>query len=343
MFGLDLAAWPGAAPTETAVRLLIGTVKRAARPVVLVTLGPLTNLALALRADPGIARKVTMVFSMAGAINVAGNEIAHHRAEWNVYVDPAAASTVLRSGIPMTIVPLDASDNVPITSFVRDAAQAHHRTAAMRIIAAMLRDPYYLQAPVYFWDPLVAVAATDASVLRLRTARLVIDQVPGSDVGLTGISPAGSPVRLATSASAPAVERQFLATLNGGRPVAIPSVSAARRLTVSFDGTTFGYRGPVRPRRQLSVRLANRTPLPYDGFELFIAQLRQGRRLSDVRAAIRNHVTRIPAWFRIVVSLPGPPGADPAWGITLKPGRYALVCMREQGSTLAALAELRIR
>ena len=113
---------------------------------------------------------------------------------------------------------------------------------------------------------------------------------------------------------------------------------------MNFDGTTFGYRGPgTAGAGQLSVRLANRTPLPYDGFELFIAQLRQGRRLSDVRAAIRNHVTRIPAWFRIVVSLPGPPGADPAWGITLKPGRYALVCMREQGSTLAALAELRIR
>ncbi len=344
MFGLDLPAWAGARPAETAVRLLTDTVNRAARPVVLVTLGPLTNLALALRADPGITPKIAMVFSMAGAINVAGNEIAHHRAEWNVYVDPAAASAVLRSAIPMTIVPLDASDNVPITSFVRDAAQAHDQTAAMRILATMLRDPYYLQTPVYFWDPLVAVAATDASVLRLRTARLVIDQVPGSDVGLTGISPAGSPVRLAMSASASAVERQFLATLNGGRPVAIPSVSAARRLNVSFDGTTFAYRGPgTASAGQLSVRLANRTPLPYDGFELFIAQLRQGRRLSDVRAAIRNHVTRIPAWFRVVVSLPGPPGADPAWGITLKPGRYALVCMRELSSALTALAEVRIR
>ena len=102
-----------------------------------------------------------MVFAMAGAINVAGNEIVHQRAEWNVYVDPAAASAVLRSAIPMTIVPLDASNNVPITSFVRDAAQAHDQTAAMRIIATMLRDPYYLQTPVYFWDPLVAVAATD--------------------------------------------------------------------------------------------------------------------------------------------------------------------------------------
>jgi len=61
----------------------------------------------------------------------------------------------------MTFVPLDASDNVPITPFFRNAAQAHPRTRALRLVATMLRDPYYTQAPVYFWDPLAAVAATD--------------------------------------------------------------------------------------------------------------------------------------------------------------------------------------
>jgi len=78
---------------------------------------PLTNLALAMQADPRIARRIGMIYSMARTLRVEGNELSHRRAEWNVYIDAAAADGVLRSGAPMTFIPLNASDNVPITPF----------------------------------------------------------------------------------------------------------------------------------------------------------------------------------------------------------------------------------
>jgi inosine-uridine nucleoside N-ribohydrolase len=183
MYNLNLPAWPGPQPSESAVHLLTDIISGSARPVRLITLGPFTDIALALQADPGIAHKIAMIYAMAGAVRVNGNEPKYANAEWNVYVDAVAASRVLRSGIPMTFVPLDASNNVPITTFFQQTVQAHPRTPALRIVGTMLRDPYYtnMQSPVYFRDPLAAVAATDQQAVQLQAARLVISTAHGAD------------------------------------------------------------------------------------------------------------------------------------------------------------------
>jgi pyrimidine-specific ribonucleoside hydrolase len=342
MYHLNLPAWPGPRPAESAVRLLTDTITGSARPVKLITLGPFTDIAQALQADPGIAGKISMIYAMAGAVRVRGNEPTHANAEWNVYVDASAARRVLRSGIPMTLIPLDASGNVPITTFFQQAAQARPRTTALRIIGTMLRDPYYTRTPVYFWDPLAAVAATDQQAVQLQTVRLVIGTEPGADLGSTRISPAGSPVRLATSARGSVFERVFLATLNGGQPVPIPAVPASRRLAVSYDGHGYVYRGPhAAAAGQMQIRLANRSAAPFDGFSLVIGKLAAGRTLSDVQAVIRaGTATSVPSWFQVTAILPAAPGADPAWGAVLTPGRYALVCVLERSSALYALTEL---
>jgi pyrimidine-specific ribonucleoside hydrolase len=146
MYGLKIASSPGPVPTETAVDLLARALRRSSRPATLITLGPLTNVALALHAHPRIARKIGRIYAMAGAIHVPGNEPTHRRAEWNVYVDPRAAGIVIRSGIPVTVVPLDASNNVPITTFFASTVQAHRTTAAMRLLSELLNDPFYTQA-----------------------------------------------------------------------------------------------------------------------------------------------------------------------------------------------------
>ena len=91
------------------------------------TLGPLTNLALALEADPSIASEIDHVVVMGGAFSVPGNVHldAHPSAsiaEWNVYVDPVAAERVLDSAVPVTFVPLDTQ--VPVDAYVVRARRA---------------------------------------------------------------------------------------------------------------------------------------------------------------------------------------------------------------------------
>ena len=109
--GLDGPTLP--APTmplqpQHGVDFLIDTLRQAAaRSITLCTLGPLTDIAMALVKAPDIADKVAEIVAMGGAYFEVGNVTP--AAEFNVYVDPHAAAVVLRSGIPVTMIPLDVS------------------------------------------------------------------------------------------------------------------------------------------------------------------------------------------------------------------------------------------
>ena len=82
----------------------IGAVERIReRPgLVLVTLGPLTNVALALQKAPGIASQVSRCIVMGGAACTVGNVTP--AAEYNIWCDPEAARMVFRSGLPIEMV-----------------------------------------------------------------------------------------------------------------------------------------------------------------------------------------------------------------------------------------------
>ncbi len=84
--------------------LIIELVHRYPHEMTLVTLGPLTNIALALSKDPSIAGLVKEVVLMGGAIS-GGNVDAV--AEFNIYVDPEAAQVVFQGGCPLTMVGLE--------------------------------------------------------------------------------------------------------------------------------------------------------------------------------------------------------------------------------------------
>ncbi len=76
----------------------------------IVALGPLTNLALALQQDPRRLGRAGRVVVMGGAIAVPGNITP--AAEFNVYVDPDAASAVLEAGLDVELIPLDVTRRV---------------------------------------------------------------------------------------------------------------------------------------------------------------------------------------------------------------------------------------
>lgn len=73
--------------------------------ITLVALGPLTNVAFAIRKEPRLVEAVGEVIVMGGALRYPGN--ASPLAEYNVFVDPHAAHIIYHSGMPVTLVPLD--------------------------------------------------------------------------------------------------------------------------------------------------------------------------------------------------------------------------------------------
>jgi purine nucleosidase len=78
---------------------------RAAGAVTLCTLGPLTNVALALIKEPRIASRIKRIVAMGGGFFEGGNVTP--AAEFNIYVDPHAARLVFDADIPVTLIPLD--------------------------------------------------------------------------------------------------------------------------------------------------------------------------------------------------------------------------------------------
>lgn len=81
--------------------------------VTLCTLGPLTNIALALIKAPHIAFRIKEIVMMGGAYFEVGNITP--AAEFNIYVDPDAADVVMRSGVPIVMVPLDVTHQILTT------------------------------------------------------------------------------------------------------------------------------------------------------------------------------------------------------------------------------------
>lgn len=115
--GLDGAVLPEptmAVESRHAVDFIIETIRNEpAGTVTLCTLGPLTNIGLALQKAPDIAPRVKELVMMGGGFFEGGNITP--AAEFNIYVDPHAAAAVFASGIPITMMPLDVTHQLMTT------------------------------------------------------------------------------------------------------------------------------------------------------------------------------------------------------------------------------------
>jgi purine nucleosidase len=117
------------------VDFIIATLMAAGdRSITLCPLGPLTNIAVALRREPRLAGKIAEIVLMGGGI-ATGNVTAV--AEFNIFADPHAAAIVLDSGAPVVMIPLDATHQVRSTRARIDAIAALGNRAA-RVTADML-------------------------------------------------------------------------------------------------------------------------------------------------------------------------------------------------------------
>lgn len=224
--GLELPANPATTSDQDAVAMLTDTLRASPEPVTIVTLGPLTNLGAALQADPALADDIEQVYIMGGAFDVPGNVglsgvgIDNTAAEWNLYVDPRAAAIVLQSGAPVIFVPLDATNQTPITPAFYDRLADNRATPAAEFVYRVLTTQLSLikNGLYWFWDPLAAVVSTDPGVVRTAERRVTMIEQEGSEVGATRITRDGAPARVVTAVDATRFEGQFLNALNASLP-----------------------------------------------------------------------------------------------------------------------------
>jgi len=131
--GPDLPAPTMPLQPRHAVDFLVETLQ--AQRATLCALGPLTNIAMALNRAPEIADNIDEIVLMGGGLFEGGNVTP--AAEFNIYVDPHAADVVFRSGVKITVVPLDLT-HFALTTRARVEAFRDAGTPACVAVAELL-------------------------------------------------------------------------------------------------------------------------------------------------------------------------------------------------------------
>jgi len=130
--GVDLPPASTEPVPEHAKDFLAARLDASERPVTLIALGPLTNVALLVEAHPEATRRIERIVLMGGAIHE-GNQTPS--AEFNIWIDPEAAARVFESGLDVTMVGLDVTNKAVLTAAdadrIRDSGPIGAAAAAM--------------------------------------------------------------------------------------------------------------------------------------------------------------------------------------------------------------------
>jgi len=173
----DAVDWPpvtGPPASPSAAETLVALARAHAERLTLIALGPLTNLALALRLDADALRRIGRVVMMAGAVDVRGN--ATPDAEYNAYVDPDATREVFDAGLQVDLVPLDATRQITINRDQLHAALAGRPGPLAARIAAFTEQTFRLWGYMHLHDPLAVGLAVDESLARWQPARITVGE-----------------------------------------------------------------------------------------------------------------------------------------------------------------------
>lgn len=174
--------------SQHAVDMIIEKVMSAPREITLVPIGPLTNIALALRKEARLAEYVREVVIMGGALRVPGN--ATPEAEFNIYADPHAAHIVFHAGWPIRLVTLDVTNK---TLLKREQVQAlaSNGNPVTRLIEQMVEnflDIFGLPRGITAFqmhDPLCLAAAFRPEIITWEPAYVDVELAGSLTLGET--------------------------------------------------------------------------------------------------------------------------------------------------------------
>jgi purine nucleosidase len=164
------------APAGHATDLIIETARSARDGLTIIMLGPMTNLAAALRRDPRLPRYVKEVVVMGGGHRESNITPA---AEFNFWADPDAADIVFESGVPLRMVGLDVCHQVLLT---REDISAMRAGSELGQLAARCFESLWWW-PIHLYDTLTVASVAKPTLLDYMPATVRMERGRGASFG----------------------------------------------------------------------------------------------------------------------------------------------------------------
>lgn len=172
---------------KSAVEFLVDEVSKYPGEVSVLALGPLTNVALAIKRDPSFASKVKTIVILGGAFFASGN--VNPAAEANIYGDPEAADIVFTSGANITVVGINITTQVKLTDEdLHELRESKGRYARLLTDMCKFYRDWYVKSDgvygIFLHDPvsLVALVRPDLFTYKKGVVRV---ETEGICVGYT--------------------------------------------------------------------------------------------------------------------------------------------------------------
>jgi len=245
-WGLPLPNADKTYPVQNAAELIVSVTGQSSEPVTIFVSGPGTNLAQALRLDPGIKENIAAVYMMGGAVYAPGNihdflsKEENVVAEWNIYADPQAAKEIFEAGLNIFLVPLDATNQVTVSRENTSQWRKGSRVAsfAADIYDMLLNNWRVDQAAI--WDLMTAAIMVNPNLCEFQPLHLQVITDEGKTIGQTiAIQNAQPNIQVCLKPDAEQI-RQTLDTVFSSAwlpPMAVSQPSATDTLEVSTAPT----------------------------------------------------------------------------------------------------------
>jgi len=170
-----------------AIDFIVQTVKESKEKITIVTTGPMTNLALAIKYDPKILQNIEEVVLMGGSY---ANGNVSPAAEFNIFSDPEAAYIVFNSGVKVTMIGLDVTRKVLVLPEIISRMEKINSKASVLFTKLMNvfndnQNKVFGLAGGPLHDPVTIAYLLDPSILELKHVHCDIDISHGSSYGRT--------------------------------------------------------------------------------------------------------------------------------------------------------------
>ncbi|MGM0538663.1 MAG: nucleoside hydrolase [Thermodesulfobacteriota bacterium] len=183
------AAATAAMADREAAEEIVHQINSSFEPMTLITLGPLTNIVLALERDPKLADNVAELVMMGGSFLGPGNITP--AAEFNIFADPEAADRVFRSGLPLTAVGLDVTMQVrlsrqTINAWVQDSnSPARRKVQEWTEHSLRFMQDLDGEASIPLHDPLAVLVAMDPDLVTRQRMHVTVEATGRITRGMT--------------------------------------------------------------------------------------------------------------------------------------------------------------